>query len=311
MDDQSSIWLPEAASTFAEDVDGLFYFILAVSVVLFVAVIGAMCWFTYRYRRQSDADRPVPFKESKWVEASWIVVPTVLVAIVFTWGFRVYVKMGVAPPNAYEITVRAAKWSWLFEYPNGVRSNVLHVPVSRPVRLKMSSSDVIHSFFVPAFRVKMDVLPNRYTYAWFEATRQDTFQVLCTEYCGQQHSMMLSRVVVQSEDNFQAWLRESVMDESMPPAERGEIIFAQQGCPTCHSVDGSAGAGPTLQGLAGSERAFTDGTTAIADENYLRDAIIDPVAQVVQGFQPVMPGQYGATLTTEDIDALIAFIQEQ
>lgn len=311
MDEQSSIWLPEAASTFAEDVDGLFYFILAVSVVLFVAVIGVMCWFAYRYRRQSDADRPVPFKESKWVEASWIVIPTVLVAIVFTWGFQVYVKMGVAPPNAYEITVRAAKWSWLFEYPNGVRSNALHVPVSRPVRLKMSSSDVIHSFFVPAFRVKMDVLPNRYTYAWFEATRQDTFQVLCTEYCGQQHSTMLSRVVVQSEDDFQAWLRDSVMDESMPPAERGEIIFAQQGCPACHSIDGSAGAGPTLQGIAGSERTFTDGTTAVADENYLRSAIIDPAAQVLQGFQPVMPGQYGATLSTEDIDALIAFIQEQ
>ncbi len=311
MEDKGTLWLPENASTYAGDVDALFYFIYWVSVVLFILVIGAMVYFAYKYRRRSEADRPQPIKESKLVEASWVVVPTILVAIVFTWGFQVFIKMGVAPPNAYEITVRASKWNWLFEYPNGARSNELHVPVSRPIKLKMSSIDVLHSFFVPAFRTKQDVVPNRYTYVWFEATRQDTFQVMCTEYCGQQHSTMLSQVVVQSQGDFNTWLAENLIDESATPAERGELLYNQQGCFACHSLDGTTGSGPTFQGLSGSQRAFTDGTTATADANYLREAIINPAAQVVQGFAPVMPGQYGTTLTAEEIDALVAYIQEQ
>ena len=311
MEDRGTLWLPEAASTIAGDVDALFYFILRVSIVLFVGVVGSMVYFAFRYRRRSDADRPLPFKESKWIEASWVIVPTILVAIVFTWGFEVFIRLGVAPPHSYEITVRASKWSWLFQYPNGALSNTLHVPVSRPVRLRMSSSDVVHSLFVPAFRIKQDVLPNRYTFAWFEATRQDTFQVLCTEYCGQQHSTMLSSVVAQSQDDFEAWLQAAVIDDSMPPAARGELLYTQQGCFACHSLDGTPGSGPSLQGLHLSERLFTDGTRTAADENYLRESIINPVAQVVQGYAPVMPGQYGATLAAEEIDALIAFIQEQ
>jgi len=311
MENQGNIWLPEAASTYAGDVDILFYFILVTSTVLFVGVIGTMCWFAYRYRRRSIYDRPQPFKESKWVEASWVILPTILVTIVFTWGFKVYIKMGVPPPNAYEITVRAAKWSWLFEYPNGAQSNELHVPVHRPIRLKMSSSDVIHSFFVPAFRTKQDVLPNRYTYVWFEATQQGAFKVLCTEYCGQQHSTMIAPAVVESEDDFNRWLADNLPDADMTPVQRGERLYTVQGCFACHSLDGTAGSGPTLQGLAGSERLFEDGSTAIADDNYLREAILNPVADIVAGFAPVMPGQYAATLSTEEIDALVAFIQEQ
>ena len=219
--------------------------------------------------------------------------------------------MGVAPPNAYEITVRASKWNWLFEYPNGARSNELHVPVSRPIKLKMSSSDVLHSFFVPAFRTKQDVVPNRYTYAWFEATRQDTFQLLCTEYCGQQHSTMLAPVVVQSQDDFNAWLAENLLDESATPAERGQLLYRQNGCDSCHSLDGSVINGPSFQGLPGSQRAFTDGTTATADANYLRESIVNPAAKIVQGFAPTMPGNFGIDLSAEEIDALVAFIQEQ
>lgn len=311
MEDKGTLWLPENASTFGGEVDALFYFIYWVSVVLFVLVIGAMVYFAYKYRRRSEADRPQPIKESKLVEATWIVVPTLLVVLVFTWGFQVFIKMGVAPPGAYEVTVRASSWNWLFEYPNGARSNELHVPVSRPIKLKMSSADVLHSFFVPAFRVKQDVVPNRYTYVWFEATRQDTFQVMCTEYCGQQHSTMLSQVVVQSQGDFNRWLAENLIDESASPAERGALLYSQQGCNTCHSLDGSIGSGPSFQGLAGSQRTFSDGTTAPADENYLRTSIVNPAAQVVQGFSPVMPGQYGTTLSAAEIDALVAYIQEQ
>ena len=290
--------------------DTLFNFILNTSVVLFVAVIGSMVYLALRYRRRSPADCPSPFKESKWLEVSWIIIPTLLVVIVFTWGFQLFIRLGVAPPNSYEVTVRASKWNWLFEYPNGARSNVLHVPVSRPVRVRMSSSDVIHSFYVPAFRVKMDILPGRYTYAWFEATRQDTFPLLCAEYCGQQHSTMLSNVVVHSQDQFNDWLQSAAIDDSMPPSARGEILFAQQGCQACHSIDATAGAGPGLQGIAMTERVFIDGTTALADENYLREAILNPASQVVQGYTPLMPGQYGATLSSEEIDALVAFLME-
>ncbi len=301
--------MPEAASSLAGDVDALFNFVLYTSMVLFAAVIGSTIYLAVRYRRRNQADCPAPFKESKWLEVSWIIIPTVLVVIVFTWGFQLFIRLGVSPPNSYEITVRAAKWNWLFEYPNGARSNVLHVPVRRPVRLRMSSSDVIHSLFVPAFRVKMDVLPGRYTYAWFEATRQDTFPLMCTEYCGQQHSTMLTDVIALSQDKFDTWLESASIDESMPPSARGELLFLQQGCQACHSVDGTPSVGPTLQGIAMSEREFTDGTRAVADDNYLREAILNPAAQVVQGYAPLMPGQYAATLASEEIDALVAYLQ--
>lgn len=309
MNQQSSIWLPEAASTIAGDVDFLFNFILITSVLLFVGVVAFMGFYAWRYRRKSPNDRPVPVKENKLIEASWIIFPTILVTVVFVWGFKLFLEMGIAPPNSYEVNVTARKWSWTFSYPNGVISTDLHVPVNRPVKLRMSSEDVIHSFFVPAFRVKADVLHGRYSYVWFEATQKDTFNVACTEYCGTSHSDMFSRVIVQSQDEFEGWLADNLDDSSLTPAQRGERIYAQQGCIGCHSLDGSAMAGPSFLGLAGSVRNFTDGTSAVADDNYLRTSIINPSLQIVQGYLNVMPGQY-ATLPAEDLDALVAFIKE-
>jgi len=311
MNQQSSIWLPEAASTVAGDVDALFYFILVTSIILFVGVIAAMVLFAWKYRRRSPNDRPEPVYENKIVEASWVVFPTILVAVVFVWGFKVFLDLGIAPPNSYEVNVTARKWSWTFTYPNGVVSADLHVPVNRPVKLRMSSEDVIHSFFVPAFRVKADVLNGRYSYVWFEATRKDTFIVACTEYCGTSHSDMYSRVIVQSQDDFDNWLTENMDDGTLTPAERGERLYTQQGCFACHSIDGSVAAGPTFLGLAGNTRNFTDGTNAVADDNYLRNSIVNPAQQIVEGYDNVMPGQYAATLSSEDIDALVAFINEQ
>ena len=310
MNQQSSLWLPEAASTIAGDVDTLFNFILITSVILFVGVMGAMVYFAWRYRRRSADDRPEPVSENKVVEASWIIFPSILVAIVFVWGFKLFLEVGIAPPNTYEVNVTARRWSWSFTYPNGVVSADLHVPVNRPIRLRMSSEDVIHSFFVPAFRVKADVLQGRYSYLWFEATRQDTFQVACTEYCGTSHSNMFSRVVVQSQDEFDTWLEENLDDGTMTPVERGARLYAQQGCQACHSLDGSAGAGPSFLGLAGSVRNFTDGSNAIADDNYLRTSIVNPSLQILAGYPPVMPGNY-ALLPEQDLDALVAFIKDQ
>ena len=309
MEEKHSFWLPDKASTYAGDVDALFYFILITSVILFVGVMATMVLFAWRFRRRSATDRPQPVRENKIVETSWILVPALLVTIVFVWGFRVFIQMNIAPPNAMEITVRAQKWSWLFEYPSGVRSTELHVPVSRPVRLKMSSADVLHSLYVPAFRTKQDLIPGRYTYAWFEATRQDTFPLMCTEYCGQQHSMMLSSVVVQSQDDFDAWLQESQLAADASPAERGELLYTQQGCFACHSLDGTPGTGPSFQGLAGTERTFTDGTRMLADDNYLREAIVLPATKIVEGYMALMPATYG-TLEPGEIDALVAFIKE-
>ena len=311
MNEQGSIWLPEPASTVAGDVDTLFYFILVTSVILFVGVMGAMVTFAWRYRRRSENDRPEPVRESKLIEASWIAIPSILVAVVFVWGFRVFLELGIAPPNAYEINVTARKWSWSFTYPNGAASIDLHVPVNRPVKLRMSSEDVTHSFFVPAFRVKADVLQGRYSYVWFEATRVDTFNVVCAEYCGTAHSDMYANVVVQSQDDFEGWLAENMDDASLTPAERGGRLYQQQGCMPCHSLDGTTPIGPSFFGLAGSTRNFTDGTSAVADDNYLRMSIVNPAQQVVEGFLPVMPPQYAATLSTEEIDALVEFIKEQ
>lgn len=310
MNQQTSIWLPEAASTIAGDVDALFYFILVTSVIFFVGVVTTMVFFAWRYRRRSPDDRPEPVYENKLVEASWIVVPSVLVAVVFVWGFKLFLELGIAPPNSYEVNVTARKWSWSFSYPNGVTSTDLHVPVNRPVKLRMSSEDVVHSFFVPAFRVKADVLQGRYSYVWFEATKKDTFIIACAEYCGTAHSDMYARVITHSQDDFENWLVESLPDDNLTPAQRGERLYTDQGCFSCHTLDGTTPVGPSFLGLAGSTRNFTDGTSAVADDNYLRLSIVDPALQIVEGYPPLMPPQYTG-LSSEELDALVAFINEQ
>ncbi|NBC17944.1 MAG: cytochrome c oxidase subunit II [Bacteroidetes bacterium] len=311
MGDKGTVWLPEAGSALAGEIDALFYFVYWVSVVIFVGVVAAMVYFTWKYRRRSAAERPEPVHESKLLEMTWIVVPTILVLIVFTWGFRLYLDLGVAPPDAYEIRVTGKKWLWEFEYPNGTTTvGELVVPANRPVKLQMSSEDVIHSFFVPAFRVKQDVLPNRYTSVWFEAARADTFQVFCTEYCGTQHSGMLARVVSMPQESFDDWVESGGGSlEELPPAEAGELLYSRLGCNACHSVDGSRMVGPTFQGLYGKEgHAMADGSTVVADENYLRQSILQPGAQVVEGYPNVMPASY-ANLTEDEVSALIAYIE--
>ncbi|WP_456427909.1 cytochrome c oxidase subunit II [Rhodocaloribacter sp.] len=308
MGENGTVWLPEGASALASEWDGLFYFVYYVSLIIFVGVVSAMIYFAFVYRRRQAEERPAFVKDNKMIEMASVVIPTILVLIVFTWGFKTYVRMNVAPPDAYQIQVRAQQWSWTFEYPNGAQSvGEVHVPVDRPVQMMMSSTDVIHSFFVPAFRIKMDVLPNRYTSVWFHATKQGEFQIFCTEYCGTAHSNMLGKVIVQSEADFQKWLQESQATD-LTPVERGEQLYVQQTCNACHSTDGSPGVGPTFKGLFGSERALEGGGTVVADENYIRESILNPTAKVAQGFSPIMPASFGS-LPAEDIDALVAYIK--
>ena len=306
-----SFWLPEGASTLSPEVDSLFYFVTWASAILFVGVVGAMIYLALRYKRRDHLEVPGPVAPSKIIEISWIVIPTILVLILFNWGFKLYIKLGVAPPESYIIQVRGSQWKWDFEYPDGtVTTGEVHVPVDRPVRLQMSSSDVLHSLFIPAFRVKQDVLPDRYSSVWFQATKQDTFQLYCTEYCGSAHSGMLATVVAESQDKFEAWLQSAGAVEDLPLPELGARLYEQQTCIACHSIDGTPGIGPSFQGLFGKAEALQDGSTVQVDENYLRESIVAPGEKLVQGYQNIMPAQYGS-MDERQISALIEFIKSK
>jgi cytochrome c oxidase subunit 2 len=294
----------------APEVDSLFNFVTVVSTILLVGVVAAMLWFIYRYRRQDPAERPAPVQESRVLEISWIVIPTILVLLVFNWGFKSFVKQKTIPPDAYEIRVQAQSWSWLFEYPNGATSDTLYVPANKPVKTTMSSRDVIHSFFVPAFRVKQDVLPNRYTSVWFEATEKGTYDLFCTEYCGRGHSEMGAAVKVVSQERFDEWVESAGTPEDIPLPQLGEQLYEQRGCQGCHSLDGSQMVGPTWEGLYGTTgREMSDGSTVTVDENYLRTSILKSSAKIVQGYQNVMPSYAG--LSEREVTGLVEFIKEQ
>jgi cytochrome c oxidase subunit 2 len=311
MNDNGTVYMPPASSTIAGEVDSLFYFIFYSSVILFAIVMAATAYFIIRYRRKGERTLTSGVAHNTKLEILWTVIPTIMVFIVFVWGFKTYLKMQVAPKDAYEIKVTGQKWFWTFDYPNGINSlNQLYVPVDRPVKLLMSSQDVIHSFFVPDFRVKMDVLPNRYTLAWFEANKKGSYNILCTEYCGKGHSEMLAQVNVLSELDFNDWLEKSSIDipEGMSLEEAGANLFRTKACITCHSIDGTPGIAPSFKGRYGQLQRMTDGNELMLDENYMRESILNPQAKVVQGYQPVMP-TYQGILKDRQIDALIAYIK--
>lgn len=304
MGENGSIWLPDASSTLAPEVDALWWFVFWASTILFVGVVAAIIYYATKYRRRDPSYVPDPAYESKYVEMAWIVGPTILVLIVFTWGANVFIKLNTPPPDSYNIDVRGQQWSWSYTYPNGVQSTTdLVVPVGRPVKLTLSSSDVLHSFFVPEFRIKMDAIPNRYTSVWFEATKADTFRVYCTEYCGTAHSGMSSNVVAVSESEFQQWLQDQNQD--LPPVELGQQSFTQ--CAACHAVDGSQLIGPALNAVYGYERAFENADPLVADENYIRESIVNPNAKIVSGYNPVMPSF--SHLNEKTINGLVAYVR--
>ncbi|CAN5492090.1 cytochrome c oxidase subunit II [soil metagenome] len=311
--DRGTFWLPPQASTTAAEVDALFYFIYWASAAVLLLVTVCMVYFAYKYRRRSHADRPQEVKESKMLEASWIVIPTILVLVVFFWGFRVFVSVTTPPPNPYEVRVQAAMWNWAFYYNEGiVTTNELVVPAGVPVRLLMSSVDVLHSFAVPAFRLKQDVLPNRYTTVWFEAREPGDYLILCTEFCGTGHSVMSGVVRVLPLTEFYEWIASGGglgIEPDSNPVEIGAQLFEAKACNTCHSIDGTTRVGPSFLGTWGQQRPLTDGRTLVMDEEYVRGAILNPNAQVVQGFQPVMPS-YQGQMSDEEIFAIIQFMRD-
>lgn len=333
---------PEQASTVAGRVDTLYYFLVAISIFFTVLIVTVLIYFAVKYRRRSNYERPRPIAGSLALETVWAVIPFGIVMTLFVWGASIYFTISRPPENAMEIYVIGKQWMWKFQHPEGKREiNNLHIPVGRPVKLTMISQDVIHDLFVPAFRVKMDVLPGRYTTMWFEATRPGKYHLFCAEYCGTQHSGMIGQVIAMEPLQYQAWLSK---DETLPVlvtsvertpdtsadqkspispeeagtglesastggslASEGEALFQELGCNVCHRP-GSQGRGPDLTGIYGKSVQLQSGETVIVDENYLRESVLNPQAKIVAGFRPLMP-PYEGRINEEELVRLIEYIK--
>lgn len=317
--------------------DSLYSFLLGLSVFFFVLVVGAMFYFIVYYRHN-------PQKKTKYItgshllEAIWIGVPTLLLLIIFGWGYSIYHSMVQAPPDAFEVRVLGKQWLWTFQYENGrTTTGEVYVPMNRPVKFIMTSEDVLHGFFIPNFRIKQDVVPGMYSSIWFTATVPGKHQVYCTEYCGTSHSGMLAKVIVLDDDQWKAWNQNKklkgiipeageetaqsdvntdtvktsaagVMVEQVSLVDQGRVVHQNKGCVACHSVDGTTKVGPTHKGLFGSKVELTNGTTIVADENYIRTHIENPQSNTVKGFNPVMP-TFKGLLTEAEMNALLAYMK--
>ena len=307
-------WIPEVASNLASKVDGVLWVITLLSLVFFVLITVLLVFFAIKYRRRSENDETPYITGSEPLEIIWTVIPSVLLILIFIYGFVVFKDMKSPPKDAVEITVTGKQWLWTFDYYNGKKTlNELYVQQNRPVRLVMKADDVLHSFFVPAFRMKQDLLPGRYTQLWFTPTKIGTFDIFCAEYCGTGHSVMRGKVIVMSPEAYDIWEKGAQAEKggavaSLPAAELGEKIYKEKGCNACHSVDGSILVGPSFKALFGHDVELQDGSTVTADENYIRQSILEPQSQVVKGFQPVMPSFKGI-LSDDDITAVIAYIK--
>lgn len=297
---------PEQASSIAAQIDALFLVLTGLSLAFAVPVVIFLIFFAIRYRQGQQVDRSKRIYESFKIEFAWSFIPFVLGMTIFGWGAFVYYHYATAPEDTLDIYIIGKQWMWHAQHPSGKSEiNDLHIPVNRPIKLIMTSQDVIHSYFIPAFRVKQDVLPGRYTTLWFEATKTGEYHMFCTEYCGTEHSRMGGTVYVLEQNEYQRWLGGGAAVE--PLEVTGERVFQQQGCLSCHS--GQPGAlGPNLAGIFGHEVEFEDGTTATVDESYLRESILNPQARIVAGYAPVMP-TYDNILSEDQLLQLIAYIK--
>ena len=305
---EGSFWFPPQASTTAATVDWVYYFIYWICVFFTVLILAAALWFVFAFRSKKSAPAAAAAHNTA-LEITWTVVPGILCVFIFYFGLTGYMDTRTAPDDSYEIHVTGQKWFWTFTYPNGAITPELHIPAHRPVRLIMTSNDVLHSFFIPAFRTKQDVVPGRYTEEWFEATETGEFQVFCTEYCGTKHSEMLTKTFVHEQDDFDKWLAKAGdVHEGHTPAEAGEILTKQRGCLACHSLDGSKAIGPTWKGIWGRSEQLSDGSSVKVDENYVRTSILQPQSQIVAGYPGSMPTFQGQ-LKDRDITAIIEYFK--
>jgi cytochrome c oxidase subunit II len=297
---------PPSASTVALEMDLLYLFIVAVNVFFVVLVAALVVFFAIKYRRRHPAEVGIDIHGSIALELTWTFIPFVLALIMFVWGADLFFRLARPPQDAMEIFVVGKQWMWKIQHPEGVREiNELHIPINRPIKISLGSEDVLHDFFIPAFRVKMDAVPGKLTTLWFEATKPGRYFQFCAEYCGTKHSGMIGEVIAMTPQDYEAWLAGGRSTGSA--VQNGERLFTDLSCITCHKAD-STGRGPSLHGVFGSTVPLADGRKVVADENYLRESIVNSQAKVVQGFQPVMPAFQGQ-ISEENLMQLIAYIK--
>jgi cytochrome c oxidase subunit 2 len=290
----------------APRVDNLYFFLLSVSAFFAVLVTALVIFFAIKYRRRHADEVGAPIHGSLALELIWTGIPFILAMVMFVWGASVYFAIARPPAETLDIYAVGKQWMWKFQHREGQREiNALHVPVNTPVRLIITSEDVLHDVYLPAFRVKMDAIPGRYTQLWFNATEIGTFHLFCAEYCGTKHSGMIGSVVVMPQEDYQAWLGGGAAEGTL--AQRGEKLFTQLACVTCHA-GGDTQRGPVLNGLYGSTVELASGETVKADADYIRESILNPTAKIVKGFPPIMPTFQGQ-VSEEQLLALTEYIK--
>jgi cytochrome c oxidase subunit 2 len=298
------LW-PDQASTFSREVDSLYTFLILLTGTVSVAVFVTIFYFAVRFRRRPDNELAQDYEPPKALEVAWIAIPSMIFMVIFVWAAWLYFHIARVPDNALDVYATGKQWMWKFQQPSGQREiNTLHVPVGRPVKITMASEDVIHSLYFPAFRTKMDVLPSRYRTMWFQATQTGRYHIFCAEYCGTLHSGMIGWVEVMSPSDYQRWLAGGA-EGSL--ASQGEKLFQKYACNTCHTND-ATGRGPVLAGLYGKPVLLSDNTTTSADDNYIRESILNPQAKIVRGFSPIMPTFQGQ-VSEDDLIKLLAYVK--
>jgi cytochrome c oxidase subunit 2 len=300
-------FIPESASTVSSKVDALYFYLCGVTLFFTLLISGVLVFFVIRYRRRSPFEIPQRIAGSHKLETMWSVIPFIIAMSMFAWGAQIYFENSRPPKNANEIYVVGKQWMWKIQHSTGQREiNELHVPVGRKIKLIMTAEDTIHDFFIPAFRIKADVLPGKYTTQWFEATKAGTYHLFCAEYCGMNHSGMIGTVVVMQPSEFDNWLSGNAGQQS--PAVAGQQLYQSLGCVSCHGASGEGGRGPGLVGLFGRKVDLTNGQSLTADESYVRESIENPQAKIVAGFGPIMPTFQGQ-VTPEQLIQLMSFIK--
>lgn len=308
---------PDVASAYANQVDNLYAYLMGVSIFFTVAICVLIVYFAVRYRRQSDADRPEATKDGKLLEILGSVIPFILVMIMFFWGAKLYFDARIPPKDAIEVLVTGKQWMWKLQHPNGKREiNDLHVPVGVPIKLTMTSEDVIHSFYLPAFRKKMDVVPGKYTQMWFLPEETGEFSIFCAEYCGTEHSLMVGKLYVMEQQDYAEWLTHRMVDgaaapmvASDDPAAAGKVIWDTNCAAACHT--GKPGAiGPNIVNKFGTLRQLEDGSEILMDDNYVRNSMSNPNEHIAKGYPAAMTSFKGA-LNPKQMSQVIAYLKSQ
>ncbi len=301
-------FMPFKGTQIARQVDDLYSFLVISSTISCILLIGGMIYFAFKYKRRSASDKPGNLIHSGLLEFTWSFIPFLIFMFVFGWGWYVYDQMRKPPKDSFEVNVMAKQWSWEFKYKSGRSSPDLVVPVGKPVKLIMTSTDVLHSFFVPAFRIKQDVVPGMFTNVWFNSDYEGEFQVFCTEYCGAKHSDMLAKVKVLSPAAFESWLATDPY-KGLSLVDMGKKVYTEKGCVACHTTDGKPSIGPTYKAMFGVSKSLEGGGSTEYDENYIRESILNPNAKTAAGFAKGIMPPFAGQISDQEISAVIEFVK--